>query len=81
MEDEEEFEQWEFQTALEILESDIAAVDTTNVKLVSITSHSIEMYINYSFLTNIILGIGNSFCRLWRRTTILFTASTLYMTE
>ncbi|CAD6239401.1 unnamed protein product [Miscanthus lutarioriparius] len=36
MEDEEEFEQWEFQTALEILESDIAAVDTTNVKLFSL---------------------------------------------
>jgi len=42
MEDEEEFEQWEFHNALEILESDIAAVDTTNVKLVSITSHSMK---------------------------------------
>ena len=42
MEDEEEFEQWEFQNALEILESDIAAVDTTNVKQVSITSHSMK---------------------------------------
>ena len=42
MEDEEEFEQWEFHNALEILESDIAVVDTTNVKLVSITSHSMK---------------------------------------
>ncbi|CAD6247341.1 unnamed protein product [Miscanthus lutarioriparius] len=33
MEDEEEFEEWQFHNALEILESDIAAVDTTNVKL------------------------------------------------
>jgi len=51
MEDEEEFEEWQFHNALEILESDIAAVDTTNVNLVSITSHSIEMYIfNVSLL-------------------------------
>jgi len=42
MEDEEEFEEWQFHSALEILESDIAAVDTTNVKLVSITSHSMK---------------------------------------
>ena len=28
MEDEEEFEEWQFHSALEILESDIAAVDT-----------------------------------------------------
>jgi len=42
MEDEEEFEEWQFHNALEILESDIAAVDTTNVKLVSITSHSMK---------------------------------------
>lgn len=80
MEDEEEFEQWEFHNALEILESDIAAVDTTKVKLVSYFSFH-EMYIIYSFLTNILLGIRSSFCRLWRRTTIPFTASTLYMTE
>jgi len=42
MEDEEEFEEWQFHSALEILESDIAAVDTTNVKLVSTTSHSMK---------------------------------------
>jgi len=42
MEDEEEFEEWQFHNALEILESDIAAVDTTNVKQVSITSHSMK---------------------------------------
>jgi hypothetical protein len=42
MEDEEQFGEWEFHDALEILESDIADVDTTNVKLVSITSHSMK---------------------------------------
>ncbi|XP_002450520.2 uncharacterized protein LOC8076785 isoform X5 [Sorghum bicolor] len=33
MEDQEEYEEWEFHNALEILESGIASIDTTNVKL------------------------------------------------
>lgn len=42
MEDEDEYSQWDSHKALEILESDIAGFDTPNVKLVSITSHSIK---------------------------------------
>lgn len=45
MEDQEEYEEWESHNALEILESGIASIDTTNVKLVSITSHSIKCII------------------------------------
>lgn len=64
MEDDYEYSQWESLNALEILESDIADVDTTNVKLVRITSHPFhEMYINYSLLTNTFPCIASSFCR------------------
>jgi len=79
IEEGERISQWESPQALAILQRDIEHVDPNKVKLVS--AHVNLMNLSFKFVSlKTFFFMSSSFCRLWRRVTTAYTASTSYMT-